>query len=572
MWLNLCRQEHKLCETGKFYTPRRVLDLGDLELPLNVRLYEPTPGEELEYLCLSYRWSATPTLQTRKSNINQHKINIPWDALPLAFQHVCSVARRLGLRFVWIDALCLTQDDVAEKALDIAVMDSIFEGAVLTIVSAWADGPEQGLFSDLGDFTHQEFQGTTPDGAVQTVCVRRRLPHFKGGDLPILNRGWIYQELFLSPRLVFFLENEIVWQCQEHTECQCSPYQTVEVWDRTKLRGGFGTRSLRQLNGVRRVFQDRPPLSLLDANAYWWSHIHEYSMCDLTNPSDKLPAIQGLATRMAPELRLGSYIAGMWEKSLIFDLAWYTWDPRPAAPGARRASTLSWASIDGPVRNGSLHLEAWWTPMATVTEIITTPESRGVTNGLRHERITLQCHVREVSIGFRPGWGAFVEDEEGLPLSFDKNLNSMVLWFDKSAPPKGELLHRFLPDDDRLLRHAEFTDLNFKTSMTAPRSTRPLVIPMPEDQKNRTFWCAKILQEDERETDTGRTKVEEIGPGESSARHWQICLVLQRMNNDEYERVGLLPVTKPFYGYNIPPDIRREMASEKWERKEIHLV
>lgn len=170
-WLNRCRQQHKLCETGKSYTPRRVLDLGDLHLPPAVRLHEPSPGEELNYLCLSYRWSSIPTLQTLKSNMEEHKLAIPWDRLPLAFQQLCSVARRLRLRYVWIDALCIVQDDTHDKAVDIAVMASIFEAAELTIVSVWADGPEQGVFSDLGDFSHRKFTATTEDGVTQPVYV-----------------------------------------------------------------------------------------------------------------------------------------------------------------------------------------------------------------------------------------------------------------------------------------------------------------------------------------------------------------------------------------------------------------
>lgn len=92
---------------------------------------------------LPENWRSDPSVKSipahqvvLKSNMEEHKLAIPWDRLPLAFQQLCSVARRLRLRYVWIDALCIVQDDTHDEAVDISVMASIFEAAELTIVSA----------------------------------------------------------------------------------------------------------------------------------------------------------------------------------------------------------------------------------------------------------------------------------------------------------------------------------------------------------------------------------------------------------------------------------------------------
>lgn len=557
-WLNRCRQRHKLCETGTSYTPRRVLDLGDLHLPPAVRLHEPSPGEELDYLCLSYRWSSTPTLQTLKSNMEEHKLAIPWDRLPIAFQQLCSVARRLRLRYVWIDALCIVQDDTHDKAVDIAVMASIFEAAELTIVSAWADGPEQGLFSDLGDFSHREFTVTTEDGVTQPVYVRKRLPHFEDGRLPCLQRGWIYQELFLSPRIVFFLRNEIAWQCQDHTECQCSPSQEVRVWEPGMQAGALDLvrvyEKLRILNGVRRVIQEQQTFSPSDAAAYWWSHIYQYTRCQLSDPTDKLPAIQGLATRMAPELRLGSYIAGMWEKSLIFDLGWWT-SPRGTRPAAWRAPTWSWASIDGKVYN-DVHAK-WWTPLATITRITTTPEPRGATEALHSGRLTLDCHVHEAWLSMTDAgepeeWG--LQNQYSLFFSrrdAARHLNALEFSRSDVARRLNSLelgdLHA-----DRYMNSLEFDadcDHLLKTTtsvVTTGGGKTP--VSREEEKDNGRLWCAKILR-NQRGHDSGRLE--------------EIWLVMQKVKGDEYRRVGCLVngMIFPFKG-----------VDKGWERKTIHLI
>lgn len=478
-WLNRCRQEHGICGRRTAYTPRRVLDLGPLDHPPNVRLHEPSPGEELEYLCLSYRWSAAPTLQTLKSNVEDHKLAIPWDRLPLAFQHVCAVSRRLRLRYVWIDALCIVQDDEDDKALDVAVMDSIFEGGVLTIVSAWASGPEQGLFGHLGDFSHHEFPATTENGASQTVCVRRQLPHFENDNLPCLNRGWIYQELLLSPRLALFLDSEIVWQCQEHTECQCSPYEPLVVWDPDQDRSKG---RLRRLNGARSAFRNKPSLLPLDAAAYWWSHVEAYSPCQLTNPSDKLPAIQGLAARMGSVLRLGSYIAGAWEDTLLTDLAWFALFPG-TGPKTWRAPTWSWASVDGAVQNHVISSDSRdWKPLAAVAA--NTSEPRGVAANSHRVRITLDCHVHEAWLGM---------DEMGKLVELT---------------PKRYVLN-FKDHHDM---GGQRVDFRFRADFELGT----------EGVRDNALWCAKILrlQEDD--------NIDEV---------W---LVLRNVRGDEYERIGCL--------------------------------
>lgn len=471
-WLNRCRQQHGICQRKTRYTPRRILDLGDPHHPPNVRLREPSPGEELEYLCLSYRWSKTSGLQTLKSNVDDHKLAIPWDRLPLGFQHVCTVARRLRLRHVWIDALCIIQDDEDDKVLDIAVMDSIFEAGVLTIVSAWASGPEQGLFSHLGDRSHHEFPATTKDGVSQTVCVRWQLPHFENGKLPCLNRGWIYQELCLSPRLAFFLDSEIVWHCQEHMECQCSPHKSVHDW----VPGGHSAPEIQaHLSATPGSFQNQPALSPSDAAAHWWSHIEAYSSCQLTNPSDKLPAIQGLAARMVSALRLGSYIAGAWEDSLLTDLAWARVHGG-TRPATWRAPTWSWASIDGQVRNEGRYHD--WTPLATAT--VRASEPRGVTPKSPGVRITLDCYIRQAWL--------YMEDTRGhLTESYGKGHR---LFFEESDP-EGQS-RGFSADSDI----------------------------GAEGMTDNSLWCAKILRFEEYD------EVEEI---------W---LVLQRLRGGEYERVG----------------------------------
>lgn len=442
------------------------------------------------------------------------------------------------------------------------------------------------MFSDLGDFSHREFTVTTEDGVTQPVYVRKRLPHFEDGRLPCLQRGWMYQELFLSPRIVFFLRNEIAWQCQDHTECQCSPSQEVRVWEPGMPASALDLvrvyEKLRILNGVRRVIQEQQTFSPSDAAAYWWSHIYQYTRCQLSDPTDKLPAIQGLATRMALELRLGSYIAGMWEKSLIFDLGWWT-SPRGTRPAAWRAPTWSWASINGKVYN-NVHAK-WWTPLATITRITTTPEPRGATEALHSGRITLDCHVHEAWLsmtdtGEPEEWG--LQDQYSLffsrldaawhlntlelsrsdaarrlnslgvgDLHVDRRLNSLGVG-DLHADRHMNSLELSDFHADRHMNslefHADYDHLLKTTTSVVTTGGGKTPVGREEEKDNGRLWCAKILR-NQRRHDSGWLE--------------ETWLVMQKVKGDEYRRVGCC-VNGMIFPY--------KGVDKGWERKTIHLI
>lgn len=63
---------------------------------------------------------------------------IPWDKLPSTFQDAITVTRRLGIAYIWIDSLCIVQDDAQDWEREAAKMALIFESAYLTIAATAA--------------------------------------------------------------------------------------------------------------------------------------------------------------------------------------------------------------------------------------------------------------------------------------------------------------------------------------------------------------------------------------------------------------------------------------------------
>jgi len=147
-WIEQCRNQHLECET--VYSnelPTRVLDLSDCHGPVNLRLYEPSPSEGAKYVALSYCWGKLGNLTTTMANIAGRKCGISWDLLPNSFRDAVTITRGLGMRYLWIDALCIIQDDKSDWEREAAKMGQVYENAFLTIAADGAEDPTRGILT-----------------------------------------------------------------------------------------------------------------------------------------------------------------------------------------------------------------------------------------------------------------------------------------------------------------------------------------------------------------------------------------------------------------------------------------
>ncbi|KAL2833010.1 heterokaryon incompatibility protein-domain-containing protein [Aspergillus cavernicola] len=143
-WIDECEQGHgDLCETAGrgddvAYTrtaPRnlRVINVNSMCLVL-------LPAEA-KYVALSYCWAqSTRHFTTTTSNVAGLQacggISGVWDELPGTIQDAIGCVREIGREFLWVDALCIIQDDNKDKEEQILQMDRVYDNALLTIIPA----------------------------------------------------------------------------------------------------------------------------------------------------------------------------------------------------------------------------------------------------------------------------------------------------------------------------------------------------------------------------------------------------------------------------------------------------
>lgn len=143
IWLENCLETHAPCRNSENFGifPTRVLDIRDPKSPVLVS----GDGREERYATLSYKWGSAKRYFTTTKNLSERQTGIPFIELPATFRDAITVANRLNLPYLWIDALCIIQDSEKDKEREIQRMSQIFRWSTLTIFAATGDDADTGL-------------------------------------------------------------------------------------------------------------------------------------------------------------------------------------------------------------------------------------------------------------------------------------------------------------------------------------------------------------------------------------------------------------------------------------------
>ncbi|PSN70694.1 HET-domain-containing protein, partial [Corynespora cassiicola Philippines] len=242
---------------------------------------------------------------------------IPLSNLPRTFREAVVFTRQLNIIYLWIDSLCIIQDSHSDWSEQSSQMSTIYANSHITLAASAAPDSGHGLF--LGatpEYISTDLTALTHNNAHSGIQFRKKLPHGNPQDNPLMTRGWAFQELLLSPRVIYFCRNEVVWECREHLTCECGALSSPAALE---------------------------SLSKIHLAGQWHRFVEEYSRLRITVQSDVLPAIAGVAAILGKRTDAG-YIAGLWKENLVWDMCWMTREPEKAKrPNIYRAPSFSWA-------------------------------------------------------------------------------------------------------------------------------------------------------------------------------------------------------------------------------------
>ena len=339
-----CVQQHDCPASELSILPKRTIRLGKNEN--DIQLHESV-DEKADYIALSYCWgnvSDGKPLTTTLSSISSMKERLEWNVLPALFKDVITIARKLGVQYIWIDSLCIIQDSKEDWEIESSKMASYYGNAYITLAADMTTNPYQTILVARDEYLlSQRFEVEDGRGGLTFIEVRNHDYSFRTNFSRITklhDRAWVFQESVLSPRIIHYTSGALFWECQKGVKSESS----LALED--------------DPNPANSLFW-RLSQCASKPYFYWQQLVEQYACRSLTFSSDKLPALSGVATKIYA-IRESQYLAGLWKDNILLDLMWRmavapgtvgrnNRDRVPSAYSTYIAPSWSWASITGPV-------------------------------------------------------------------------------------------------------------------------------------------------------------------------------------------------------------------------------
>lgn len=346
-WLTTCQNEHPDCCS----VPRD--DRGSSELSqASIRILQirgeklilkslELCGEMPPYVALSHCWGSSPTLKTLSTNIEGIRIGIQVRDLPNTFKDAAKMTRLLGFDHIWIDSLCIVQDDPTDWEEQSSLMASVYGNAELVIAASSASSTEDGFLKPREGYRESSLRLSCIRNKDNFLDLRYRLltpKKYEPMADPLDRRAWAFQERLLARRYLAIGSHDMTWTCTTVLSCECEWWRVTSV-----------SRNLNEVPNIRRLLRETADEEM----THCWREkiLHHYSGRALTVPSDNVVAISAMASLFRD--RLGpNYYAGIWQKDIIPGLLWLSWRDFTRTADL---STPSWSWASLPILGFGVH-------------------------------------------------------------------------------------------------------------------------------------------------------------------------------------------------------------------------
>jgi hypothetical protein len=353
-WISQCINEHQHpVSTTTNFMPSRLLELevqpnASYSLRMVSEFTQPVP-----YVALSYCWGGEQTQKTTKANFEGQQQGIVYGTLPKTLQDAIKVTAELGYKNIWIDCLCIVQDDDADKSFEISQMPLIYSQAVVTVAAGSASAAVDSFLlprreSVDGEAFDLAFQ--TDDGRTGTVTAVWKLTSQYGHE-PLHTRGWTLQERLLSTRVLEYASRQLRFICPS-----ADGPDYVDGWTPYPER-----------NPSDEAITQSTLNSVSALKSSWSDLVTGYTQRNFSVPSDRPIAISGIASKLEtlfPSV-YNTYLAGLWASDFPGNLLWTVESSGRAnyqRPDDARCPSWSWTAIDAKVLMNytNLHPGPWY--------------------------------------------------------------------------------------------------------------------------------------------------------------------------------------------------------------------
>ncbi|KAI0877204.1 heterokaryon incompatibility protein-domain-containing protein [Hypoxylon argillaceum] len=353
-WLETCETIHEECKQPSTPSPLPLRfidvnpgrDVSNTDMTARLVAVSPNHGLHVRYLCLSYCWCAPQRVVALKANVNTLQEAIPVDELGQTIRDAIETTRRLGFRYLWVDALCIVQDDDKEKLREIKKMSYIYKNATAIISAASASAHTQGFLRPVREFSYPsfDFQFSMPssDGNGNVAANMTFAPVFSKFEPqhPLDKRAWTFQEMELPRRRIIFSTVEVLVACHKYEHASLPGRRSLVTY--SSYRPCWFRKNVLSYLERRNETDDQNQLTFL-----WNQVLKEYSSRSMTDLNDRLYAFQGIPNEIENILNMRTSSGAV--AAIPSTFAWFVESPVHERSARARAPTWSWGSVDGPV-------------------------------------------------------------------------------------------------------------------------------------------------------------------------------------------------------------------------------
>jgi hypothetical protein len=356
--------------------PKRLLEID----PESDAVHLTTTTEEAKFALLSYCWGGNQRTKTMKHNLARYEKGISVDTLPRTIRDAIDVTRSIGLRHLWVDALCkdpffyiittltsalvtgIVQDDTEELAKEIGKQAKLYQNGAFTILAGGAANADEGFLSRRSSVTPRYnicMQFRECEWQTLLIDVFRKDPQ----PDPVASRAWILQEgtrlpavqtknslayvlpVLLSPKVLYFspiqlniLSGSDFWTDGGPPVVNFPDRRTIQMQEQPDC-------DCRMCDVARSAAYTVP----------WHDVLSKYTRLEMSEPMDVLPAISAIADAICDSdhvLWSRDYMAGLWVQDMPMSLLWGIVPNQRKARPAYRAPSWSWASVIGGITGG----------------------------------------------------------------------------------------------------------------------------------------------------------------------------------------------------------------------------
>jgi hypothetical protein len=210
--------------------PKRLIDVGSKDgRPPRLVICQHLDNRDVRYATPSYCWGDS-NFYTTKDTVDSYTQEIPGALIPPTYQDALSIARALKIPYLWINSLCIVQDDYLELQHEVARMQDIYSGSSITIGATDAPDTLAGCFlrddrcigsgSNKSNNVVDQNSGifvTTSNLGYNSATILRVQPYDirrSTNDSVLNTRGWVLQEMVLSHRTVHCMYSQLQWHCR----------------------------------------------------------------------------------------------------------------------------------------------------------------------------------------------------------------------------------------------------------------------------------------------------------------------------------------------------------------------